>query len=97
VVDLSRTWSLGDDDECEVCGSSYNEVIFNDWEDDGEYTLLTSIGCYSGQSYTIDEVDKLIDDIKHFELFDEIMEQGIRETLDKFKEQYPNWKDVFTE
>jgi len=97
VVDYSRTWSLGDDDDCETCGYSYNEVIFNDWEDDGEYSLLTSIGCYHGQSYTIDEVDKLIDDIRHFELFNEIMEQGIRETLDKFKEQYPNWKDVFTE
>ncbi len=96
VVDLSNTWQLDDGDDCETCGFSYNQVIFNAWEDDGEYTLLTSIGRYHGQSYTIDEVDQLIGDISHFEYFSEGMEQSIRQTLDKFKEQYPNWKDVFT-
>lgn len=97
MEDLSRDWSLGDDDDCETCGSSYNQVIFNDWEDNGEYGLHTSIGCYHGQSYTIDQVDELIGDISHFEHFNEGMEQSIRQTLDKFKEQYPNWKKVFTE
>ena len=85
MKNLSNTWQLDEGDDCETCGFSFNEVIFNDWEDEGEYTLVTSIGCYHGQSYTIDEVDKLINNISHFELFNPVMEFDIRQTLDKFK------------
>lgn len=97
MEDLSNEWWLGDDSDCDLCGYSYNQVRFADWQDDGEYVLITNIGCYSGESYTLNEIDKLIEDIKDFELFNPVMEFDIRQTLDKFKEQYPNWKDTFTE
>ena len=39
TIDLSNDWSLGNDDYCETCGSSFNQVVFEDWEE-GEYQLI---------------------------------------------------------
>lgn len=43
----SYVWYLGDDYDCETCGWTYNEVVFE--EDDGVWILRTSVGCYHGE------------------------------------------------
>lgn len=45
------TWSLGDDDDCDTCGWSYNELGLELWdEEEGIWQLYISVGCYGGQS-----------------------------------------------
>jgi hypothetical protein len=86
---LSRYWSLGDDDDCETCGMSYNEIDFSDYED-GEYKISTRLYCYGGQEYTFENIDQLFLDIADFEEYNEDMKQEILAHIDEFKVRYAN-------
>jgi hypothetical protein len=88
ITDLSREWSLGDNSDCETCGYTYNEVVFQDWKDDGQYQLYMSVGCYGGDTYTLDEIDRLILDIQEYEYYTEGMKKDILSTIKTFKEKY---------
>lgn len=90
TIDLSMEWSLGDNSDCETCGYSYNQVVFQDWQDNGQYQLYMSVGCYGGESYTLDQLDKLFADIEGFEYYTDDMKNSILFTVKKFKEQYEN-------
>ena len=46
------------------------------------------VGCYGGESYTFDQIDKLILDIKDYEYYNESMKENILSTVQKFKEKY---------
>lgn len=81
-------WSLGDDDYCDTCGSSYNEVSFSDWGDGETYSLNTSIGCYSGESYEIDQLEKLFKDIEGFELYSDSMRFSIMNVIGEYLAKY---------
>lgn len=81
-------WSLGDDDYCETCGSSYNEVRFQQYYED--YSLYTSEGCYGGQSYKIEELDQLFKDIDRYELFTDSMRISIINTIGEYLEKVEN-------
>lgn len=49
--DISFTWSLGDDLDCELCGPTWNEVGLEPWDDDkGIWQLYIRVGCYEGDS-----------------------------------------------
>jgi hypothetical protein len=86
---LSQSWTLGSDQDCETCGMSWNEVIFDDWED-GEYQLSTRLYCYSGQEYTFENIDQLFVDIARFEEYTEDMKQEILALIGEFKVKYAN-------
>ena len=86
ITPIEGEWYLGHDSDCELCGSSNNVVTFEEW-DDGEYQLYMSVGCYGGESYTIDQIDQLIDAIKGYEDFSEEMEADIRNTVSRYIER----------
>jgi len=81
---IDEEWYLGDDYDCEDCGGTYNRLVFHDLEN-GEYNLYTSIGCYGGKAYIIDEVDQLIEYISSYEYYDETMEHQVRSAIEKYK------------
>jgi hypothetical protein len=49
--DITFTWPLGDDLDCETCGPTYNEVGIELWDDEkGVWQLYIRVGCYEGDS-----------------------------------------------
>lgn len=42
------TFLLGDDTDCETCGTSYNEV--EAWLDEDEWVVTLRYGCYGGKT-----------------------------------------------
>lgn len=60
------TWSLGDDDDCDTCGWSYNELGLELWDEErGIWQLYMSVGCYGGQSVLSceDDWDSMVTEI----------------------------------
>lgn len=46
---LSAEIYLGDDGDCETCGSSYNSLAYSYDTDTGLHDLNSTIGCYGGE------------------------------------------------
>ena len=49
IVDYNRTWMLGGDYDCDTCGFTWNNLRFEEW-DDNLWHLSMSVGCYGGES-----------------------------------------------
>lgn len=84
---ISQEWYLGDDDDCENCGYSNNQLVFEETEDGG-YQLGTRLYCYGGNIYFIDALDTLFDEISGFEHYDEIMKKEIIAIVEKYKQKH---------
>lgn len=45
------SWALGDDYDCETCGSTWNEAELDlNWDDEGTWMFSYRAGCYGGDS-----------------------------------------------
>lgn len=68
-----KEWSLGDDDYCDTCGSSWNMARFDpDWYDTNAWMFNYSVGCYGGDSVSYNDEDreeKLDNIFKHLRSF----------------------------
>ena len=50
-----KEWSLGNDDYCDTCGSSWNMAEFDPhWHDDYAWEFGYRVGCYGGNSVSYD-------------------------------------------
>lgn len=49
------TWLLGDDDDCETCGYTMNQLGLDLWDEDNNvWQLYFSVGCYGGDNVLSD-------------------------------------------
>jgi hypothetical protein len=49
--EIEFSWRLADDNDCETCGFTSNEVGLELWdEDEGIWQLYIRVGCYGGDS-----------------------------------------------
>lgn len=68
-----RSWTLGNDTDCETCGMSWNEAEFDPhFSGKNEWSFHYRVGCYSGASlYWSDEnrEDKLQEMFAHLNTF----------------------------
>lgn len=71
-----KDWSLGNDDYCDTCGSSWNMAEFDpDWHDPNAWMFGYRVGCYGGDSISY---------------FDENREEKLDEMF-KYLRNYPGW------
>lgn len=49
--EMSFSWPLGDDLNCDLCGPTHNEVGLELWDEEaGIWQLYIRVGCYEGDS-----------------------------------------------
>ena len=49
--EISFTWTLGEDFNCDLCGPTFNEVGLECWDEEEEiWQLYIRVGCYEGDS-----------------------------------------------
>lgn len=72
-----KEWSLGNDDYCETCGSSWNMAEFDpDWHDPNAWMFSYRVGCYGGASVSYNDEDR---------------EEKVEDMLKYLQETYPGW------
>lgn len=54
-----RSWSLGDDYDCETCGYTWNTLRFEELDDD-LWCLSMLVGCYGGDYTMSNDADFLV-------------------------------------
>lgn len=86
--DDNYSWMLGDDYDCDTCGYTWNEVRFENWdEDENIWQLWMSVGCYGGEAvFSNDEkfaikADAIINDCLTYELFTDEYAENLRKII----------------
>lgn len=52
---IEFTWPLGDNNDCELCGFTWNEVGLECWDEEKNiWQLYIRVGCYEGDSVMSD-------------------------------------------
>ncbi len=80
------SWLLGDDYDCETCGSTWNELRLEDY-DDKLWVLNMHVGCYGGVSTNSDnvmfaqEAEEIIQECLAYEDFSKVHAEEVRNAI----------------
>lgn len=90
-IDRSLLWELGEDFDCETCGSSWNHAEFDpDFHGISKWRFSYSVGCYYGEdiSYESNDVEtrllEMFEVLQNYTSWESTREQTIRAEIVKF-------------
>ena len=81
-----HNWKLGSDEDCDLCGYSFNELFLEIDNYYKDWTLYTRVGCYGGERINLGD-DKSVEDFLNmylgFDGFDISMKADIQNIITK--------------